>query len=62
MSYVKENFLLRNKTAEKLYFDYAEKMPVFDYHCHLSEKQILENKPSTTFAKSGSAATIINGV
>lgn len=45
MSYVKENFLLRNKTAEKLYFDYAEKMPVFDYHCHLSEKQILENKP-----------------
>lgn len=45
MSYVKENFLLRNKTAEKLYFDYAEIMPVFDYHCHLSEKQILENKP-----------------
>lgn len=45
MSYVKEDFLLRNKTAEKLYFDYAEKMPVFDYHCHLSEKQILENKP-----------------
>ena len=45
MSYVKKNFLLRNKTAEKLYFDYAEKMPVFDYHCHLSEKQILENKP-----------------
>lgn len=45
MSYIKENFLLRNKTAEKLYFDHAEKMPVFDYHCHLSEKQILENKP-----------------
>ncbi len=45
MSFVKENFLLRNKTAEKLYFDYAEKMPIFDYHCHLSEKQILENKP-----------------
>ena len=45
MSYIKENFLLKNKTAEKLYFDYAEKMPVFDYHCHLSEKQILENKP-----------------
>lgn len=45
MSYIKENFLLKNKTAEKLYFDHAEKMPVFDYHCHLSEKQILENKP-----------------
>ncbi len=44
MSYIKENFLLKNKTAEKLYFDYASKMPIFDYHCHLPEKQILENK------------------
>lgn len=44
MSYVKDNFLLENKTAEKLYFDYASKMPIFDYHCHLPEKQILENK------------------
>lgn len=45
MSYLKENFLLTNKTAEKLYSDYAENMPIFDYHCHLSEKVILENKP-----------------
>ena len=44
MSYLKDNFLLTNKTAEKLYFDYAEKMPIFDYHCHLPETQILENK------------------
>ena len=45
MSYVKDNFLLTNKTAEKLYNDYAKTMPIFDYHCHLPEKQILENKP-----------------
>ena len=44
MSYIKNNFLLTNKTAEKLYFDYAKDMPIFDYHCHLSEYQILENK------------------
>jgi len=44
MSYIKDNFLLTNKTAEKLYFNYAKDMPIFDYHCHLSEKQILENK------------------
>ncbi len=44
MSYIKENFLLKNKTAEKLYFEHASKMPIFDYHCHLPEKQILENK------------------
>ena len=44
MSYIKDNFLLTNKTAEKLYFSYAKDMPIFDYHCHLPEKQILENK------------------
>ena len=42
--YIKDNFLLTNKTAEKLYFDYAKNMQIFDYHCHLSEYQILENK------------------
>ena len=45
MGYIKENFLLTNKTAEKLYFSYAKDMPIFDYHCHLPERQILENKP-----------------
>ena len=44
MSYIKENFLLTTKTAEKLYFNYAKDMPIFDYHCHLPEKQILANE------------------
>lgn len=45
MSYIKENFLLETKTAERLYRTYAADMPIFDYHCHLSEKEILENRP-----------------
>lgn len=45
MSYLKDNFLLTNKTAERLYFTYAKGMPIFDYHCHLPEKRILENQP-----------------
>ena len=45
MSYIKNNFLLTSETAERLYFNYAKDMPIFDYHCHLPEKQILENKP-----------------
>ncbi len=45
MSYIKDNFLLTTKTAEELYNTYAKDMPIFDYHCHLPEKQILENKP-----------------
>ena len=44
MSYLKDNFLLKTKTAEKLYFEYAKDMPIFDYHCHLPEKQILANE------------------
>ena len=44
MSYINDNFLLSNKTANELYFNYAKDMPIFDYHCHLSEYQILENK------------------
>ena len=45
MSYIKDDFLLTNEAAKRLYFDYAKDMPIFDYHCHLPEKQILENKP-----------------
>lgn len=39
-----ENFLLKMKTSEKLYHDYAKKMPICDYHCHISPKDIAENK------------------
>ena len=45
MSYINNDFLLTTKTAKVLYNDYAKDMPIFDYHCHLPEKQILENKP-----------------
>lgn len=39
-----ENFLLTNPTAERLFHDYAKDMPIIDYHCHLSPKEIYENK------------------
>ena len=45
MSYIKEDFLLSNPTAKELYDTYAAPMPIFDYHCHLPERQILENRP-----------------
>ena len=45
MSYIADDFLLNGEFAKKLYFGYAKDMPIFDYHCHLPEKQILENKP-----------------
>ncbi len=39
-----DNFLLENEVAEALYHDYAAKMPIIDYHCHLSPKDIAENR------------------
>lgn len=35
-----ENFLLSNETAKMLYHDYAAKMPIIDYHCHINPEQI----------------------
>lgn len=46
-SFIKENFLLENKTAESLYFDYAAAMPIIDYHNHLSPDVIANNQPFT---------------
>ena len=36
-------FLLETETAKHLFHDYAENMPMVDYHCHLSPKQIFED-------------------
>lgn len=33
-------FFLDSNSAERLYFDYAEEMPIIDYHCHLPPDQI----------------------
>lgn len=44
MKFMGENFMIPSKTGRELYFDYAEKMPIFDYHCHLDPAQIAENK------------------
>jgi glucuronate isomerase len=42
-SFLNENFLLQNKTAEHLYHTYASAMPVIDYHCHLDPAQMAGN-------------------
>ena len=42
--FMDENFLLKTKTAETLYHKYAEKMPIYDYHCHISAKDIYEDR------------------
>jgi glucuronate isomerase len=41
--FMDEDFLLQTMTAKKLYHEYAEKMPIFDYHCHIPPRDIAEN-------------------
>lgn len=36
--------MLSNKVAEELYHDHAASMPIIDYHCHLSPKDIAEDR------------------
>ena len=42
--FMDKDFLLKTKTAQMLYHDYAAKMPIIDYHCHINPQEIAENK------------------
>lgn len=42
--FMDETFLLNSETAVSLYNDFAKDMPIIDYHCHLSQQEIYENK------------------
>ena len=44
MRFISDDFLLHGKTARTLYVKYAESQPILDYHCHLSPKDIAENR------------------
>jgi glucuronate isomerase len=43
-TFIHNNFMLNNKTAVSLYHSYAKELPIYDYHCHLSPKDIAENR------------------
>jgi len=42
--FLDDNFLLTNKTAERLYHDYAKGMPIIDYHNHLPPDEMASDK------------------
>lgn len=43
-AFMDENFLLGTPTAQELYHDYAAKMPILDYHCHINPQEIAEDR------------------
>lgn len=42
-SFLDEDFLLYNETARRLFFEYAQSLPILDYHGHLPPHQIADN-------------------
>ena len=49
--FMDENFLLETKTAQILYHEYAAKMPIIDYHCHIQPQEIAENRQFKNIAQ-----------
>ena len=43
-SFMGEDFLLSTETAKEIFNYGAKNTPIFDWHCHLSPKEIYENK------------------
>lgn len=41
---ITDQLFLQNKVARELYENYAEKAPIYDFHCHLSAQDIYEDK------------------
>lgn len=42
--FISKNFILQSDTAAQLYHNFAEKLPIIDYHSHLSPEAIANDK------------------
>jgi len=42
--FISDDFLLHSDVARELYHDFAKPQPIYDYHSHLSPKEIAENR------------------
>ncbi len=42
--FLDDDFILQTETAKRLFHEYAEALPIIDYHCHISPREIYEDK------------------
>ena len=49
--FITDDFLLHSEAARTLYHDFAKAQPIFDYHCHLSPKDIAEDRQFENLAQ-----------
>ncbi|TVR73060.1 MAG: glucuronate isomerase [Marinilabiliales bacterium] len=50
-NFMDDSFMLHNKTAERLYNDYARDLPVIDYHCHLPPEEVAADRQFENMTK-----------
>lgn len=43
-NFITDNFILETQSARRLFHDHAEKLPIIDYHCHLSPQDIANDR------------------
>ncbi len=41
--FMEKDFLLESETAKRLFHEYAEHLPIVDYHCHINPREIAED-------------------
>lgn len=42
--FMDKDFLLNTETAQKLFHEHAENMPILDYHCHINPEEIAKDR------------------
>ena len=42
--FIHDDFLLTTEPARRLFHEYADAMPIIDYHCHLPVREIAEDR------------------
>ncbi len=50
-TFMDDDFLLRSQAAKTLYHNYAKKLPVIDYHCHINPAEIAQDKQYATITE-----------
>ena len=50
-AFMDKDFLLETETAKHLFHDYSDPMPLVDYHCHISPKEIYEDRRFNNIAE-----------
>jgi len=49
--FLDKDFLLQGQTAKTLFHEYADKMPIIDYHCHIDPAEIYKDKRFTDLSE-----------